>query len=270
MCATIAALTTATTGNRRKGVPRHLLDLLRRREEKRGFLVVFEGPDGSGKTTQRKLFTRWLESQGHRVVTTRWGASPLVKPLLKARRKVRALSPEELCLLQAADFRHRLEQEVLPALWNGTTVVADRYLFTGVARDAARGLDFDWVLHAYSPLFWPDIVFNFTVSLDTSTSRVASSRVPKFYDAGQDVTELEDPISSYRLFAGRVMREYENLSLIFRFQSVDGEQPIYGQHRQIRRLFEERRRTVWGEWNVEALTEWLAHAAVLRGAGNEG
>jgi len=257
--------TTPTRGKRRKGVPRHLLELLRGQEEKRGFLVAFEGPDGSGKTTQRKLFTRWLESRGHRVVTTKWGSSPLVKPLLKARRKVRALSPEELCLLQAADFRHRLDQEVLPALWSGKTVVADRYLFTGVARDAARGLDFDWVLQAYAPLFWPDIVFNFAVSLDTSTSRVASSRVPKFYDAGQDVTDVADPVSSYRVFTGRVMREYENLSVIFRFQTVDGEQPIYGQHRQIRRLFEESRRTVWGEWNVEALTEWLEQGAVLPG-----
>jgi len=256
-------------GSRRGSSPAgRFRELIHRQEEQRGFLVAFEGPDGAGKTTQRKLFTRWLESQGHRVVTTKWGTSPLVKPLLKARRKIHSLSPEELALLQAADFRHRLEQHVLPALWSGKTVVADRYLFTGIARDAARGLDFDWVLQAYSPLFWPDIVFNFTVSLDTSTSRVAAGRVPKFYDAGQDVTDLADPIGSYRVFARRVMQEYENLSVIFRFQEVDGEQPIYGQHQQIRRLFEQCRRTVWGEWNLEALTEWLAHAAVVPGVGD--
>jgi dTMP kinase len=188
-----------------------------------------------------------------------------VKPLLKARRKIHALSAEELCVLQAADFRSRLEQEILPALWKGRTVVADRYLFTGLARDAARGLEFDWVLQTYSPLFWPDIVFNFTVSLDTSTSRVAAGRVPKFYDAGQDVTDVADPIGSYRVFARRVMQEYENLSVIFRFQSVDGELPIYGQHQQIRRLFEESRRVAWGEWNLEALTEWLACASFVPG-----
>ena len=201
---------------RRVRAPKKVLPLLRARQEKRGLLIAFEGPDGSGKTTQRKLFTRWLESQGHVVVTTKWGSSRLVKPLLNARRKAHALSPEELCLLQAADFRHRLEQEILPALWRGTMVVADRFLFTGLARDAARGLDLDWVLHAYSPLFWPDIVFNFSVSLDTSTSRVAANRTPKFYDAGQDVTNITDPVSSYRAFESRVIREYENLSVIFR------------------------------------------------------
>jgi dTMP kinase len=239
-----------------------MLALLEEREAKRGLLIAFEGPDGSGKTTQRKLFTRWLESQGHRIVTTKWASSPLVKPLIKARKKVRALSPEELCLLQAADYRHRLEQEILPALWSGATVVADRYLFTSLARDAARGLDFDWMLHAYAPMFWPDLVFNFTVSLDTSTSRVASKRTPKFYDAGQDVTDLDDPISSYRAFQPRVMREYENLSLIFRFLTVDGERPIYEQHKRIRQLFQEGRRAAWGEWNVEALAEWLEWAGV--------
>jgi dTMP kinase len=262
-------MTTRPAGDRRTPAHGNVLTLLEKRERKRGLLIAFEGPDGSGKTTQRKLFTRWLESQGHRVVASKWASSPLVKPLLKTRKKVRALSPEEFCLLQAADFRYRLDQEILPALWSGATVVADRYLFTSLARDAARGLDLDWMLHAYSPLFWPDMVFNFTVSLDTSTSRVASKRTPKFYDAGQDVTSLDDPISSYRTFESRVIREYEGLSLIFRFVTVDGERPIYEQHRRIRQLFQEGRRAVWGEWNVEALTEWLQWSAgpeVGRGA----
>jgi dTMP kinase len=262
-------MTSRQARERRAPAPNKVLPLLRERQEKRGLLIAFEGPDGSGKTTQRKLFTRWLESQGHVVATTKWGSSRLVKPLLKARRKAHALSPAEFCLLQAADFRHRLEQEILPALWRGTMVVADGFLFTGLARDAARGLDLDWVLHAYSPLFWPDIVFNFSVSLDTSASRVAANRTPKFYDAGQDVTNLADPISSYRTFESRVIREYENLSVIFRPVTVDGEQPIYGQHKHIRRVFQESRRTEWGEWNVEALTEWLDVAAPASEVGRE-
>jgi dTMP kinase len=253
-------MTTRHARERSAPAAKTMLRLLRDRQEKRGLLIAFEGPDGSGKTTQRKLFTRWLESQGHAVVTTKWGSSRLVKPLLKTRRKAHALSPEELCLLQAADYRHRLEQEILPALWRGSMVVADRFLFTGLARDAARGLDFDWVLNAYAPLFWPDIVFTFSVSLDTSTSRVAANRTLKFYDAGQDVTDIADPIGSYRAFESRVIRECENLSAIFRSVTVDGEQPIYGQHKHIRQVFQESPRTEWGRWNSEALTEWLGAA----------
>src|SRR5207249_9595679 len=100
---------------------RRLRELARARFTKppgrRGLLVAFEGPDGSGKTTQRKLFKTWLKSEGLDVVTTKWNSSPLIKALVKVRKQVRVLSPEEFCLLHAADFRHRLETEVLPALW---------------------------------------------------------------------------------------------------------------------------------------------------------
>ena len=126
---------------RRRQTNRRMRDLVLSREDKRGLLIAFEGPDGSGKTTQRKLFKNWLKSEGHDVVTTKWNSSALVKPLVKARKAARSLSPEEFCLLHAADFRYRLETDVLPALWKGQTVVADRYLFTALARDAARGLD---------------------------------------------------------------------------------------------------------------------------------
>ena len=131
---------------------------------RRGLLIAFEGPDGSGKTTQRKLFKTWLKSEGHDVVTTKWNSSDLIKPLIKSRKALRVLSPEEFSLLHAADFRHRVEQEILPALWEGKMVIADRFLFTGLARDVARGLDLDWVLKLYQPLLWPDLVFYFSVT----------------------------------------------------------------------------------------------------------
>src|ERR1043165_9761442 len=90
---------------------------------KRGLLVAFEGPDGSGKTTQRKLFKTWLQADGHDVVTTKWNSSELIKPIVKSRKAIHALSPEEFSLLHAADFRHRVDQIVMPALWEGKTVI---------------------------------------------------------------------------------------------------------------------------------------------------
>jgi len=236
---------------------RRLRDLLARKESSRGFLVAFEGPDGSGKTTQRKLFKNWLHSEGHEVVTSKWNSSELVKPLVKARKLARALSPEEFCLLHAADFRYRLENQILPALWQGQMVVADCYLFTGLARDAARGLDLDWILNAYAPLFWPDMVFYFSVSPETSGRRLAATRAPKYYEAGQDVTDLEDPFESYRRFVSRCIQEYEALAKIFRFVTVDAEASIYDQHQTIRRMFLRGSRRPWAEWNREALQDWL-------------
>jgi dTMP kinase len=226
--------------------------------KKRGLLIAFEGPDGSGKTTQRKLFKTWLESEGHEVVTTKWNSSKLIKPIIKSRKTTRALSPEEFSLLHAADFRHRVEQKILPALWEGKVVVADRFLFTGLARDAARGLDLDWVLKLYHPLVFPDMVFYFSVSADTSSKRVAATRTPNYYEAGQDVTLVDNPNESYERFIARVIKEYESLALIFNFTTVDAEQPIGEQHHQIRRLFREYQSRVWSEWNADAVAEWLS------------
>lgn len=224
----------------------------------RGLLVAFEGADGSGKTTQRKLLKTWLKSEGYNVVTTKWNSSDLIKPMIKHRKAIHALSPEEFSLLHAADFRQRVEHEVLPALWDGKLVIADRFLFTGLARDCARGLDLDWVLKLYLPLLWPDLVLYFSVSPRTSSERVSATRTPSFYEAGQDVTNIEDPTESYMKFIGRVIKEYESLSVIFNFTSVDAEQSVNDQHRDIRRLFREGEQRPWSDWNVDVVAEWLA------------
>jgi len=236
---------------------RRLRKLIAAREKSRGLLIAFEGPDGSGKTTQRKLLKRWLESENHKVVSTRWASSALVKPMLKARKKIRTLSIEEYSLLHAVDFRHRVENSILPALWSGKTVLADRYLFTALARDAARGLDLDWLLNAYSPLLWPDLVIYFSMTPEASRRRIASTRAPRFYEAGQDLTGLEDPLASYGRFIDRIVTEYDNLSVVFQFVTVDAGDAVYRQHTRVRELVESVKRRPWPAFSEEAVEEWL-------------
>jgi dTMP kinase len=236
-----------------------LEQMIARRDRARGLLIAFEGPDGSGKTTQRKLLKTWLQSRGQPVVSTQWGSSPLVKPLIRVRKRIRALSPLEYSLLHAIDFRHRVETEVLPALWAGRTVLADRYLFAGLARDAARGLDLDWLLHTYSPLVWPDLVLYFAMPSQASSRRVAATRQPRYYESGQDVTGIDDPVVSYKRFIDRVIREYENLATIFKFVTVDAESAVYRQHQRVRRLVEDASKRPWTEYSLDAVAEWLRH-----------
>ena len=109
----------------------------------------------------------------------------------------------------------------------------------------------------YQPLLWPDLVFYFAVSPLTSGRRVTAMRTPNFYEAGQDVTHVEDPVESYQHFISRIIREYESLALIFNFITVDAEQSIGEQHRRIRELFREGERRAWSHWNADAVAEWL-------------
>jgi len=246
---------------------KRLCEQIRNKGNDRGLLVAFEGPDGSGKTTQRKLFKEWLAGEGYDVVTTKWNSSKLIKPIIKTRKNMRSINQQEFCLLHAADFRHRLEQEIMPALVKGKMVVADRFLFTALARDAARGLELDWLLSIYSPLYWPDIVFYFSVSPETSGKRIAATRTPKYYESGQDVTNIDDPFESYRQFIGRVVQEFEALAVIFNFITVDTEAPNYDQLIIIRKLFQESRERPWPQWNEEAITDWAQSAPLAREVG---
>jgi dTMP kinase len=247
-----------------KDVVRDQLARLAELEEKRGLLIVFEGPDGSGKTTQRKLLKTWLKGEGHDVVTTKWNSSELFKPLIKARKQIRSLNATEFSLLHACDFRHRLETEVLPALCAGKTVIADRYFFTALARDITRGMDLGWVMNLYGPILWPDVVFYFSVSAETSGKRIAAERTPSYYESGQDLTEIADPHASYQAFIGQVLGQYAGLATIFNFVTVDAEKSIYEQHQMIRGLFHESARRSWAEYNVEALADWLRGRPEMR------
>ena len=177
--------------------------------------------------------------------------------MLKVRKKIRTLSIEEYSLLHAVDFRHRVETSILPALWAGKTVLADRYLFTALARDAARGLDLDWLLHSYSPLLWPDLVIYFSMTPEDSQRRIASTRSPRFYQAGQDVTGLEDPLASYGRFSIASSPITTNLSVVFKFVTWTPAKPSTATHRVSRAGREYREARVDDVQRGSAVQEWL-------------
>ena len=206
----------------------------------RGLLIVFEGCDGSGKTTQRKLFKSWLKSMNEDVVVTKWNSSPLFKPIIKTKKAARCLDPVNFAHLHALDFRHRYQTIIKPSLEEGKIVIADRYVFTGISRDVARSVSREWSTELYSGVRRPDIVFYFSGSPDVFAERIEASRHIKFYESGQDVTGLNDPRESYLRFARKVMREYEKLQKQFDFIVVDAHQSIYNQHRLIRNTYLDR------------------------------
>ena len=204
-----------------------------------GLLIAFEGMDGSGKTTQRKLLRAWLENNGEEVVVSQWNSSALFKDLIKAKKRAHLLNPIHYAVLHAADFRQRLETVIRPSLREGKIVLADRYIFTGITRDVARGMDRNWTINLYSTARKPDLVFYFCAPPDLLAKRITAYREIKFYEAGQDVTGLRDSRESYLQFAPKVMQEYAKLHRECGFIMVDARRSICDQHQFIRQTYEE-------------------------------
>jgi dTMP kinase len=200
----------------------------------RGVLIAFEGLDGSGKTTQRKLFKSWLRHMQEDVVVTKWNSSSAFKPIIKNRKATRSLDPISYAALHAADFWHRHETVIEPSLRDGMVVLADRYIFTGLARDAARRVDPKWDRTLYAGARKPNLTFYFDTPVPLCAERITAAREISFYESGQDVTGLDDPLESYLRFAETVSIEYRTLSEDFAFVTIDGSLPIYDQHRLIR------------------------------------
>jgi dTMP kinase len=202
-----------------------------------GKLFVVEGIDGSGKTTQLGLLSKWLTAAGHGVFVTEWNSSALVKAATKLGKKTNQLTPMTFSLLHATDFADRLLYRIIPPLKAGLIVLADRYAFTAFSRDAARGVDPRWVRGLYSFAVKPDLTLYFRVPIDVSLDRLLARRVKlKFYEAGLDMGWSTNVVESFRLFQGRVLEEYDKVVDEFGLSVIDARASITDQQRVVRRL----------------------------------
>ena len=194
-----------------------------------GKLIVVEGVDGSGKSTQLNLLKNWLYDRGQKVIFTEWNSSKLISKTIKEAKRSNSLIPMTFSLLHATDFADRLENIIKPALKAGLTVLADRYCFTAFARDVARGVDRDWVRSLYEFAVKPDAAFYFQVPIEVSLDRIATSRQPGFYESGMDIGLATDPCKSFQIFQSRVINEYDNMVPEYDLQLMPASTPIHQQ-----------------------------------------
>ncbi len=205
-----------------------------------GKLVVVEGIDGSGKSTQLSLLTNWLRSRGFGVVFSEWNSSPLVRDTTRRGKKKDMFTPTTFSLIHATDFADRIERQILPPLRAGSIVCADRYAFTAFARDTARGVSRRWVRNLYRFAVRPTLAFYFRVPLDVALGRILGGREAlKYYEAGMDLHLSRDVEESFRLFQGRIVDEYEAMIDEFGFRVVDATLSIEEQQNQVREIVEE-------------------------------
>lgn len=205
-------------------------------ENENGILIVVEGVDGSGKSTQIHLIDRWLRSKGYDVFFTEWNSSETVREITSKGKKKARLTPMTFSLLHSTDFADRYEKNIYPLLRAGYIVLADRYIYTALARDTVRGCDRTWVKSMYSYARKPDLTFYFRVPIETAVNRIISGRPKlKHYEAGMDLGLSKDEYESYRIFQGRIVEEYESMVDDENFIVIDGTQGIEKQQNTVRK-----------------------------------
>jgi dTMP kinase len=206
-----------------------------------GALIVVEGIDGSGKSTQLYLLKRWLEIGGYRLHFTEWNSSPLVKSATRRGKQRRLLTPTTFSLLHAADFADRCERQILPLLHGGYLVLADRYIYTAFARDVARNCSQRWLRNLYRFAPVPDITFYFRAPLDVAVNRIMSGRPKlKHYEAGMDMNLSLDRAESFRIFQGRILAQYDEMIESDKFVVMDGTLPVNKLQKQMRHIVKSR------------------------------
>ncbi len=202
-----------------------------------GRLIIVEGIDGSGKSTQLQLLYKYLAARNYTVWLSEWNSSPLVKSTTSLGKKKKFLTPTTFSLIHATDFADRLVNHIIPLLKAGVVVLADRYAFTAFARDTARGVHPHWVRNLYSFAPMPDIAFYFRVPLDVSIDRILTGRTKlKYYEAGMDLGLSRDPEESFKLFQERILRAYDEMTEEFGFTVMDGTLPIEEQQEKMREI----------------------------------
>src|SRR4030095_11803791 len=201
----------------------------------KGKLIIVEGIDGSGKSTQIALLSQWLRSQCIAVAFSEWNSSPLVRQTMRRGKRKKMFTPTTFSLLHATDFADRMERYILPLLKAGAVVCADRYAYTAFARDVARGVDRQWVRRLYSFAPRPHLSFYFRTPLEVALGRILGGRnAIKYYEAGMDLDLSRNVEESFCIFQGRILHEKEAMTGGMGFPGIDATRSMKEQQQQMR------------------------------------
>ncbi len=204
-----------------------------------GKLIAIEGTDGVGRTTQIDRLREWLEVQGYGVVETGWTRSELMQPTIELAKSSNTLNKLTFVLLYATDFADRLEKEIIPALKAGFIVLADRYIFSALARAGVRGVDRAWLRSLYGFGIAPHLVFYLKVDVDTLIRRVLQSGGMDFWESGMDLKHGDDIYDSFRAYQSKLLREYTSMAEEFHFRVLDARRDVDTIQDELRRQVQE-------------------------------
>src|SRR4051812_34508681 len=192
-------------------------------EQLAGKLIVVEGADGSGRSTQIAMLVKWLEGSGHATTQVGLKRSTLVSEELEQAQEGNILSRTTLSLFYATDFADQLENIILPALKAGFIVLADRYIYTLMARDMVRGMDEAWLKNLYGIAIKPDAVFYLNVPPEELVQRsFAKNTALDYWESGMDLGFSRDMFDSFMKYQTAMQNTFRQMQTTYGFTIVDG------------------------------------------------
>lgn len=196
-----------------------------------GLLIVIEGTDGSGKSTQLELLKKSIQDKSYGVMVSEWKTSRLIANVIDDAKDRNLLNATTYSLLYAADFADRLENQIIPALKSGFIVLLDRYFYTALARDVVRGQDIEWVKNLYEYAPEPDLIFYLDMPVDVLLKRIIGTTGLDFYESGRDVGFSTDFYKSFEIYQNKCLEQYDKMKTEYNFISIDGTKSIKDIHK---------------------------------------
>ncbi|MDP6125115.1 MAG: thymidylate kinase, partial [Candidatus Latescibacteria bacterium] len=178
---------------------------------------------------------QWLEVQGFGVVETGWTRSQLVSRTIDLAKQGHAMNPLTFNLLYATDFADRLEKEIIPSLKSGFIVLADRYIYTAIARAEVRGVDMTWIRDLFGFAIQPDLVMYMKIGAEALARRVIRSHGLDYWEAGLDHSPGSDPYDSFLKYQRRLLREFNKLADEYGFEVINAARSVGAIQRELRR-----------------------------------
>lgn len=191
-----------------------------------GKLIVLEGSDGVGRSTQTQLLRRWLEDEGFAVSDTGLRRSEMTQVGLEEAKKGHTLSRITMSLFYATDFADRLENQIIPALQAGFVVLSDRYFYSIMARDVVRGADADWARKLYGFALKPDLVLYLKAEVSDLVTRLIHGRGLNYWEAGMDLRPSDNLFDSFLDYQTKLIAQFEQLAHEYEFITIDAGRPV--------------------------------------------
>lgn len=193
----------------------------------KGRLIVIEGPDASGRSTQVAMLTSKLEADGHAVLNTGLRRSELISEgILEAKRNF-VLGKRTLSLFYAADFADQLENKIVPALRSGYIVLADRYIYTLMSRDAVRGISVRWSHNLFGFAMKPHLVFYLEVDPNELVHRVFQKNSSlDYYESGADLGLSDNMFESFIIYQGLLAKQFRKMQKKYGLVPINGNRNI--------------------------------------------